>query len=1105
MKVLRKSLSVVLALTLVFGLFSGSVVSYAEGSQEIVLEEDGFGEEVIETASIGENWYATLDEAIEAVEDGQTITLGRGFDKDTNILIDLNGKTKKTFTLDLGGLEITGSADPATSTVKVRNAAVTIVNGKISAPVTKTASRGGIYAWTGSEITLGHDLEISGVTTGQYGYIGTYSGNAATGPRVTVDGAYIHDANSASNSAGLYCANYGTITILSGRIDTGTYTNTSITVEGGFFGDNTTFQKGSAGVITVKGGYFAAEPAGFYDTAGYEWVEDTTYDGYAGFVREKAVVTAMVENVTTGTVYGTLEQAIDDLSADGQTLKITDAFNTASDLLINGAAHAFTLDLNGKTVTGDADGVCLVEVRESEVTIVNGTLTSTTKTKARGGILVNAGAKVTLGSGLSVSGETTGSYGFIGTYENGILIIDGAVITDMTSGSAEAGIYVSSSGTMTVKSGQIDTKCYIYAASGKTALMEILGGRFGENSQEVSFYNGSSARCTIAISGGLFAYEPKSGWLAADHQVFANTDPDTSVSYPFTVGAKPAIGTLTIGDSTTDITALADAIAAIEADESKTGVITLNSDIDQAGTQLVVSAGTNVTVDLGGHTLQRTTSSRLLRSNGGDVTVKNGTILGSGTSYTGGNGACFYVNGGRFVLDGVTVKGFSAAKNTEGKYGVTGAVHVTGSGTFVMKSGSVITECSAEVRAGAVSVGSNCVFDFENGASITGCFAQDASAAQAVYVDVNLMPGRDFEDDGTTPREANYFGTFNYNGTITGNGTGKDVVSNGFVYVNGSLSSDYQAYSAAKITNAGAALTDAMALRYYPELALCPEDAAKTPVLIATVGGKDVEVALGHDEDGKSCFELPGVYADRMSDEIVSYVTLKEGCFDPYDGFTRSRLTETLTYSVAGYMEDLHSASPDDAKLLALVSDALSYGAAAAAYYNANCKTAGEDDLTVPALPDWAAPTTGDIPEGTGVRAQAFGPGFGQFNTSEKTARIRSAYLTIISQVRLTFVIQTNAPEGLKIYVGEENVNVSDLPLREGTTDQYVLLLAGLTPSEYDDTFTVRLCSGETVIQSVTYSVDSYLAVKAADSSLADLAKAIYHYGVSARNYAAGL
>ncbi|MBQ8432515.1 MAG: hypothetical protein IJX28_06490, partial [Clostridia bacterium] len=66
-----------------------------------------------------------------------------------------------------------------------------------------------------------------------------------------------------------------------------------------------------------------------------------------------------------------------------------------------------------------------------------------------------------------------------------------------------------------------------------------------------------------------------------------------------------------------------------------------------------------------------------------------------------------------------------------------------------------------------------------------------------------------------------------------------------------------------------------------------------------------------------------------------------------------------------------------------------------------------------------------------------------------------------------------------------------------------VLYTEDIAATDFDAIYTFELYEGETLVQTLTYSINSYANAKqhSANATMAELAKALYRYGASAEAY----
>ena len=1120
MKLFKKMLSFLLSLTLAAGMLQALPVrTLADDPGEIITPDDGIGNE-IKTAAIGETWYETFAEALEAVQDGETIVLGEDFDDTSCINITFTASTVKTFTLDLNGHEISGSSSASTSTLQVGYANVTVINGSIVSPSGKSANRGGIYAKAGSVLTLGAGLTVSGSTTGNYGYIGSY-GSSSAKAKLVIDGAVILQtscSNSSSSNAGIYLASNSSIDVKSGTISSRVFAFGSdgpLSISGGAFTSTGTLGKSSNGTIEITGGYFYSDPDGYYDPARYEWIEDTSVDGCNGYIGEKTDMQAVAS--IDGTEYVSFDEAYE-AAVDGDTIVLLSDCPTVGgfDENSNGKANrTYTVDLNGHTLF--YRGTSYLVRNKSALTITDsvggGMIDATDGTIGNNGLIYNnIGKTITISGDLSIVGS--GNYLLNASgFASGTYAIDGATLTNTNSSGYAVRINGGSSsgftGTLRINSGTINgniqTNRGTVLVTGGTVNGNI-NASSGSVSIEGGFIDGSfGSNDSVSISGGWFKTQPAQSY----YMTGCEWVPDTE-TYPGYIGfvAHSYIAELELEGETTSIRSMAEGIAAIGSSQSKTGTITLLDDYTYTDEENIEISGDdlNVTIDLFGYTLTKDCSYRLFYIDHANVTVKNGTLESADRTYTRNNGSAIYLRAGQLTLSNVVVAGFRTGVNSSGIVRNSGAIHIvrdssSGEGGVLNLVGSEFTNCSSQGHGGAISVGSGCTLNMDADSTIHDC-----SAAQggAVYID--------WSED----KDDIVFGTAVFGAPLssliadcesTDEESACPVWSCGFASVSGSLVTDeaegvYQYMSAARFTSAGASLSDTISLRMYLEIAQSVNDAGKAVVLEAAIGNSDkAAISPETDTDGKTYYEISGICADMMAETVHVSVTFEGGVYyDDVEEFAGRDVLNGFEYSVAQYCEGAHAAFPDDGKLMSLIACAMKYGKIATEHYNAS----HEDKFAELELSDWAAALTDgntSVDASASVRSSVKSGNYAAYNDGTAYALIKSAYLNVASQVTVAFAFKTNDPASLEFEIGGTRRPVADLSLRAGTSDQYVYEMAPVGPAKYDDAVTVKLYSGSDLIQTVTYSVNSYCVQKAASADIGGLVTAMYWYGKAAETY----
>ena len=223
-------------------------------------------------------------------------------------------------------------------------------------------------------------------------------------------------------------------------------------------------------------------------------------------------------------------------------------------------------------------------------------------------------------------------------------------------------------------------------------------------------------------------------------------------------------------------------------------------------------------------------------------------------------------------------------------------------------------------------------------------------------------------------------------------------------------------------------------------------------------------------------FRFEGIIPQRMGDTITATVGVVG--------------LPTVTYktTVRDYLLDVAEEYSGDAALLTLVADLLEYGAAAQKYT--------DDSLGDSELVNYGTTLTPSV-----------------FSTPPASVKLKTVVDTAdgfdLTAVGLRFenvnklFVKFTAGDGFRI-----TVNGDDLTERAVLSGGvYTVYTDGVPASAFGTTYTFALYSGPTLLQTLTYSVDSMVAAKydSADAATAALARATYNYGVSAAAYVASL
>ena len=354
--------------------------------------------DALAVASVGDSKYKSLTEAIDAAQDGQTVTLLADATEDVVI--------SKSITLDLGGKTLTNT-NAGKATISVQSGTVTVQNGSViggtsyyNIEVTKNSN---------ANLTL-TDVAATAGNTGSsmidnWGTLtitsGTYTGGLDTvknesSAKLNITGGTFTLTKGNSNGFTGVVFNYGELTISGGEFiqsdksapygqaqvihtdkDKNGSAAPSTVITGGTFKNLCTrttawtvrATNAADGATKVSGGAFNKEVKDYYCADGF--IPTKNADGTYGVKEGKFVAEVGSKK------YETLADAIR-LATKGKTVKLLADVEQNTQLTIN---KSITLDLNGKTIRntediwGDTANAILSITSGAKVTITgNGTI-----------------------------------------------------------------------------------------------------------------------------------------------------------------------------------------------------------------------------------------------------------------------------------------------------------------------------------------------------------------------------------------------------------------------------------------------------------------------------------------------------------------------------------------------------------------------------------------------------------------------------------------------------------------------------------------------------------------------------------------------------------
>ena len=777
----------------------------------------GMVAQVLEATGSSVKAFATLDEAFNAVIEGQTVRLLKDLTEDVTI--------NKNITLDLGGKTLTNkNAGKATITI-ANGATATVKNGSVVGGASYyNIQNNGTATFEGLTATAGNTgssmIDNWGTLTITSG---SYTGGLDTiknepNAKLTVDGGTFTLTKGTSDGFTGVIFNYGDLTVNNGTFiqsdksapygqaqvihtDKSGSNLPSTVIKGGTFKNLCTAKtawtvrttNAAAGATKVSGGTFNKSISEDYCADGF--IPTKNADGTYGVKEGKYVASVGSKN------YETLADAIR-LAAKNKTVTLLD--DVAENVTI-AENKVLTLDLNGHTINGGTG--------TAKATITNnGTVKITDSSTDKTGTIKRD------------DNGTVGETSYYVIRNIGTMTIEQAIVTN-NSGYKKtnpSGSMVGSSlicngdndlgGTLNISGGKIEQKNFIAIKNGALGKLNVTGGTISSDHSAIqnwfeatitggeingqlwtdAYIAGESVGHTTI--GGSAKY---TGEIVMD--IYGSVKPELEISggtldvtnWRITAaaskaGAKPAVSG---GKFTSAVpenycadgyvpTKNEDGTYGVKVDDSVAEVggvkyLSLQEAIDAASrkqtvkliadtTENVTMATPYLTLDLNGHTL-----------NGGQVKGKPAltvtarvTVMDSSADQTG------------------TIKREDTAKNS----GVSShyVIDVQGDGWLTFESGNVINDSGTKEGKGAslVRVGNDSV------AKQPGLNIKGGSFQQDNFIAIKVDRGNLFLNGGTITSENSYAIENWWNATIKG-GTVNGTVST-WVYSDGKAFSDLE-------------------------------------------------------------------------------------------------------------------------------------------------------------------------------------------------------------------------------------------------------------------------------------------------------------------------
>lgn len=705
--------------------------------------------DALAVASVGDSKYQSLAEAIDAAQDGQTVTLLADAAEDVVI--------SKSITLDLGGKTLTNT-NGGKATISVAGGTVTVKNGNVV----------GGTGYYNIEVTKGSNANLTltdvTATAGNNGSSmidnwgtltitsGTYTGGlnvvkSEEGSKLTITGGTF-TGNYATNGYTAVILVYGDTTISGGEfiqsatngkwnhpqvVMTGVVEGyTAITrVTGGNFVNNKSSEgifhglgKATSDNFEVSGGTFNKAISEGYCADGF--IPTKNADGTYGVKVGQYVAQIGSKK------YETLADAIR-LATKGKTITLLCDVEQNTQLTIN---KSITLDLNGKTIKNTMD--IWGETANAILSITNG-------------------AKVTITGNGTIDAKENDCY-TINVVKGDLTIENGTFYGNVSVVQVEEG-------TLSVKGGTFDLH-QKWEGSSKY-LFNCIDSEF------------TSGNAKVAISGGTFVgFDPNvSPEQKVDGKAPSFAAPGVGITKnengSFTAAAGMTAQILDKdGNSVKAYSTLAEAVAAAEDGQT----VRLLADVEQ-NTQLIINK--SITLDLNGKTIKISgyTAEKAQVSVKGNLTIQDSSEAQTGkicSDYTDTAGRVVSVeNGGKLTIAGGTI-------TTEGMSGLPGSAVYIASGAEVNMTGGAV---KVDAKRGNVAMnvkGSTGVFIMSGGSviaeagdgtetNITAIFGSSGSTIQISAGTVSGPQAVFARSSATTITGGNFTGSITVkNGSISG-------------------------------------------------------------------------------------------------------------------------------------------------------------------------------------------------------------------------------------------------------------------------------------------------------------------------------------------------
>ncbi len=237
-------------------------------------------------------------------------------------------------------------------------------------------------------------------------------------------------------------------------------------------------------------------------------------------------------------------------------------------------------------------------------------------------------------------------------------------------------------------------------------------------------------------------------------------------------------------------------------------------------------------------------------------------------------------------------------------------------------------------------------------------------------------------------------------------------------------------------------------------------------------------------EDNGYVFKYHGIAPHQMSHRVdAALVVVDDGELTVID--------DILNYTVKQNVQELINAHEGETEIVQILSDILRYGAAAQVYQNYET-----DDLATDGIVG-LAPERTELPDKSDMTLT-------EVEGAVDKTYFRGATVWFGSTTRLKITVVTDDISKVALKVNGVDVSGDQLVFDEAA-DVYYYYTDDIGMAHFGDVYTFVLYENGTEVETLTYSVNSYVFSKleSEDEKLADLVVALYRAGLSAAGWVA--